>query len=128
MAKIIGLGGIFFKAKSPAELANWYKQYLGVDIQEWGGAVFPWQSLPKLNSGASNIWAPFEEKTDYFSPSTQNFMINFVVDNLNALAENLQEQGQVISEIQIHNQRKFAWIIDPEGNKVELWEPANCER
>lgn len=123
MAKIIGLGGVFFKAKSPLELANWYKQYLGLDILEWGGAVFPWQNLPNLNSSAFNIWSPMEEKTDYFAPSTQNFMVNFVVDNLEELVKNLQEQNLAISEIQIHEQGQFAWISDPEGNKIELWEP-----
>ena len=123
MAKIIGLGGIFFKAKAPLELANWYKQYLGLDIQEWGGAIFPWQNLPDLNSGAYSLWDPFEEKTDYMSPGTQNFMVNFVVDNLDELVKNLKKQDQAISEIQAQEHGKFAWILDPEGNKVELWEP-----
>ncbi len=123
MAKIIGLGGIFFKAKSPLELASWYKQYLGLGTLEWGGAIFPWQNLPDLNSGAYSLWAPFEEKTDYFSPSTQNFMVNFVVDDLEELVKNLKEQNQEISELQIQEHGKFAWILDPEGNKVELWQP-----
>lgn len=126
MAKIIGLGGIFFKAKAPLELASWYKQYLGLDTLEWGGAIFPWQNLPTLNPDAFNLWAPFEEKTDYFSPSTQNFMVNFVVDNLEELVKNLKAQNQAISEIQIQEQGKFAWIVDPEGNKVELWEPKSA--
>ncbi len=123
MAKIIGLGGIFFKAKSPLELANWYKQYLGLDILEWGGAIFPWQNLPNLNSKTYSLWAPFEEKTDYFAPSTQNFMVNFVVDDLEELVKSLKVQNQKISEVQIEEHGKFAWILDPEGNKVELWEP-----
>lgn len=121
MAKIIGLGGIFFKAKSPLELANWYKQYLGLDTLEWGGAIFPWDNRVKAN--AFNIWAPMEETTDYFAPSQQNFMINFVVDNLKELVSSLQKQNLAISDIQVQEQGKFAWIIDPDGNKVELWEP-----
>lgn len=123
MAKIIGLGGIFFKAKSPLELANWYKQYLGLDTLEWGGAIFPWDNLIGVKSNAFNIWAPMEETTDYFAPSQQNFMINFVVDNLEELVSSLQKQNLAISDIQVQEQGKFAWIIDPDGNKVELWEP-----
>ena len=127
MAKIIGLGGIFFKAKAPLELSSWYKQYLGLDTLEWGGAVFPWQNLPVLNANAYNLWAPMEEQTDYFAPSTQNFMLNFVVDDLAELVKNLQQQNLAISEIQTQEQGKFAWILDPEGNKVELWEPAKAD-
>lgn len=121
MAKIIGLGGIFFKAKSPLELANWYKQHLGLDTLAWGGAIFPWDNRVKAN--AFNIWAPMEKTTDYFAPSQQNFMINFVVDNLEELVSSLQKQNLAINDIQVQEQGKFAWIIDPDGNKVELWEP-----
>lgn len=123
MAKIIGLGGVFFKAKSPLALANWYTQYLGLDIMEWGGAVLPLQGIATANPDAFNLWAPMEKKTDYFAPSTQNFMVNFVVDDLQELVNNLKEQDQAISEVQQHEHGKFAWIMDPEGNKVELWEP-----
>jgi hypothetical protein len=123
MAKIIGLGGIFFKAKSPLDLAKWYKQYLDLDILEWGRAIFPAEQPSDSKSGAYSLWAPFAETTDYFSPSIQNFMVNFIVDDLAELVSFLKEQNQAISEIQIQEQGKFAWILDPEGNKVELWEP-----
>lgn len=123
MAKVIGLGGIFFKAKSPLELAAWYKQYLGLDVLDWGGVIFPATQSSEVTTGGYSIWAPFAEKTDYFSPSLQNFMVNFVVDDLAGFVNNLKIQKLAISEIQIQEQGKFAWILDPEGNKVELWEP-----
>lgn len=121
MAKIIGLGGIFFKAKNPQQLAAWYKKYLGLNTLEWSGAIF----MPEenKNSNACNIWALHDEKTDYFAPSTKNFMVNFIVDDIEKLVENLKAQNLEIGDIQSHEQGKFSWIIDPENNKVELWEP-----
>lgn len=123
MGKVVGFGGVFFKAKAPHLLSSWYKDNLGVNVLDWGGAVYPWSGLDKIHKNGVNIWTPFDENTEHFAPSNSNFMFNFVVDNLVELIVDLKAKNFDISEIQTHEQGKFAWILDPEGNKVELWEP-----
>lgn len=120
MAKVIGIGGVFFKAQNPAKLSAWYKENLGFEIQDWNGAIF---MHSEQTQNTYNVWAPFEENTEHFAPSKQSFMINFIVDNLLDLVTHLKQKNHDISEIESHEQGMFAWIIDPEGNKVELWEP-----
>lgn len=124
MAKIIGLGGIFFKSINPQGLANWYKTYLGLEVFDWGGAVFMPQDY---SENTYNIWAVHAHNSEKFAPS-QNFMINFIIDNLDELVHSLNENGLNPSEIEVYEQGKFAWVIDPDGNKVELWEPANNKK
>ena len=125
MKRAIGIGGIFFKSENPKELAAWYQKHLGINIESWGGAVIKWPEMAKENPGAYTVWNAFKADTDYFSPSTNEFMVNFVVADLDALLPVLQAEGvELIGEpMNDANFGKFAWIIDPEGRKVELWEP-----
>ena len=128
MKRVTGIGGIFFKARDPQALAAWYKQHLGIDMQAWGGAMFRWEDLPTLNKDACNLISFFKSDTSYMQPSEKEFMLNFVVDNLDLLADALRSEGvQVLDTKEEAGFGKFAWIMDPEGNKVELWEPAAGE-
>jgi predicted enzyme related to lactoylglutathione lyase len=127
MKRVIGLGGIFFKAKNPKELASWYKTHLGVPIDEsYGGYTFNWSDDTERPSKGYTIWSPFNNDTEYLEPSTKDFMFNFIVDDLEALVKVLKSEGvHPIGEIEDTEFGLFAWVMDPEGNKVELWEPAN---
>jgi predicted enzyme related to lactoylglutathione lyase len=125
MKRAIGIGGIFFKSENPKELAAWYQKHLGINIESWGGAVIKWPEMAKENPGAYTVWNAFKADTDYFSPSTNEFMVNFVVADLDALLPALQAEGvELIGEpMNDANFSKFTWIMDLEGRKVELWEP-----
>ena len=124
MKRVTGIGGIFFKAKDPKALGAWYKLHLGIEIEEWGGAAFRWGGSSTENSTGSTIWNPFSEDTTYFSPGNANFMINYRVDDLHALLNTLRSEGvHVEQKTEESEYGKFGWIIDPEGNKVELWQP-----
>jgi predicted enzyme related to lactoylglutathione lyase len=121
MKRVTGLGGIFFKAKDPKALGDWYRQHLGMDVTEWGGAVFRWADD---SPNGTTIWSPFKEDTDYMAPSTAPFMINFRVADLHALLAALRAEGcDVQGKVDESEYGKFGWVVDPEGNKVELWEP-----
>jgi predicted enzyme related to lactoylglutathione lyase len=123
MKRVIGLGGIFFKSKDPQALNEWYKKHLGIPAEQWGTQFF----FDKVSAEAPNgynLWSPFKADTKYFEPSTQPFMINFIVDDLVALYEALKSEGvEVIGETQDGEYGKFGWCMDPDGNKIELWEP-----
>ncbi len=122
MKRVTGIGGIFFKANDPKALSAWYREHLGLDVSDWGGAVFRWGGADSV-AGAT-IWSPFAADTEYMTPSTASFMINFRVDDLDALLAALrQESCNVVGEPQSSEQGKFGWVMDPEGNKIELWEP-----
>lgn len=119
MARVTGLGGVFFKVAVPAATRAWYAQYLGVIIDDYGASFAP-DPDPK----ALTIWSPFKAATDYFGPGDQDFMINFRVDDLDALLVSLAEQGiACVGEPMDESYGKFAWIIDCDGRKIELWEP-----
>jgi len=121
MKRVTGLGGIFFKAKDPKALAKWYRQHLGMDVTEWGGVVFRWADD---SASGTTIWSPFKESTDYFAPSPAPFMINFRVADLHALLAALRaEDCDVQDKVDESEYGKFGWVVDPEGNKLELWEP-----
>ncbi|HEY9110079.1 MAG TPA: VOC family protein [Roseateles sp.] len=121
MKRVTGLGGIFFKAKDPKALAEWYRQHLGMDVTEWGGVVFRWADD---STTGTTIWSPFKESTDYFAPSPAPFMINFRVADLHALLAALRAEGcDVQDKVDESEYGKFGWVVDPEGNKLELWEP-----
>jgi D-3-phosphoglycerate dehydrogenase len=126
MKRVTGVGGIFFKANDPAKIRDWYKNHLGMDdMQEWG-FVFKWKELEKPNAlaPASTSWSPFKSDTKHFSPSEKQFMFNYRVENLVELLKALKEEGvQIIGDIEEYPYGKFGWIMDPEGNKIELWEP-----
>ncbi len=118
---ITGIGGVFFKAKDPKALAAWYRDVLGLPLQPWGGAALRYDAPmhpPKL------AWRAFPASTKYFAPSTTDFMIDYAVDDMDAILARLHEKGvEVLDRSQDDPSGRFAWILDPEGNKVELWEP-----
>ena len=116
MKRVTGIGGIFFKSRDPAALAEWYRLHLGLDVQPWGGVVF--------DGAGQTTWSPFKADTDYFAPSTAPFMVNFRVADLHALLAALRAEGcEVVGEPQDSEYGKFGWVMDPDGNKLELWEP-----
>ncbi len=124
MKRVTGIGGIFFKAKNAPALHDWHKKHLGIDVQEWGGTAFNWVDADGEPSGGTTIWSIGAEDSDPFTPSKSAFMINYRVDDLLLLVEVLKEEGcEVMDEINESEFGKFAWVIDPEGNKVELWQP-----
>ena len=121
MAKVLGLGGIFFKSDDPEALGEWYKKWLGVPIDFPHGAILPTIRLPEKSY---SVWARFEKDTDYFDPSTKPFMFNLVVDDVDGALQQVKEGGaEVVGEIEDSEYGRFGRFIDPEGNKVELWKP-----
>lgn len=124
MKRVTGIGGIFFKAKDAPALQAWYKRHLGIDVQSWGGTAFTWTDSDGKPAGGMTIWSVAAESSKQFDPSTAPFMINYRVDDLHALVAALKEEGcNVLPKIDDSEYGKFAWVIDPEGNKVELWQP-----
>jgi predicted enzyme related to lactoylglutathione lyase len=123
MKKVTGIGGIFFKCKDPSKIREWYKTHLGVDANQYG-ANFEWLQAEDPTKKGSTQWSPFDEKTKYFEPSTKDFMINYRVENLEALVEQLKNEGvTIVDTIETYDYGKFVHIVDVEGNKVQLWEP-----
>ena len=118
--RITGVGGVFFKAKDPKALAAWYRDVLGLPLEAWGGAALRYDA-PKHPPAL--IWSPFPASTDYFAPSTADFMINYAVDDMEAFLARLRAKGVQILKSEDDSNGRFAWILDPEGNKIELWEP-----
>jgi predicted enzyme related to lactoylglutathione lyase len=124
MKRVTGIGGIFFKSKDPKALGAWYQTHLGIAVQPWGGAAFQWKGADNAEGVGSTIWSPFAADTSYFAPSTAPFMINYRVDDLHTLLAVLRAEGvQVDDKIEESEYGKFGWVIDPEGNKLELWQP-----
>lgn len=124
--KVTGIGGVFFKAKNPKEITEWYSKHLGLNTNPYG-ATFEWFQDEQLNKKAQTQWAAFDHNSNAFEPSTAGFMINYRVENLESLVQELKEAGvNVLDEIAIYDYGKFVHILDSEGNKVELWEPLNA--
>lgn len=124
MKRVTGIGGIFFKAKDPQALRAWYQRHLGVDVQEWGGAAFTWADDDGNPMKGTTVWSVSGTDSDSFAPSTAPFMINYRVADLAALLRALREEGcNVVDKTDDSEFGKFGWVIDPEGNKVELWQP-----
>ena len=118
---VTGIGGVFFKAKDPKALAAWYRDVLGLPLQPWGGAALRYDAPGHPPAAA---WSAFAASSAYFAPSTSDFMIDYAVDDLDALVARLKDKGVAILKRSDDDQSgRFAWILDPEGNKVELWEP-----
>ena len=125
MKRVTGIGGIFFKAKDAPALQAWYKRHLGIDVQTWGGASFDWADSDGKPTGGTTAWCVAPESSEQFAPSNASFMVNYRVDDLQALVAVLKEEGcNVLDKVEDCEFGKFAWVIDPEGNKVELWQPA----
>ena len=124
MKRVTGIGGIFFKAKDPVVLRAWYKAHLGIDVQEWGGTAFTWADEAGQAVKGTTVWSIGAADGDYFAPSTATFMVNYRVADLAALLEALRAEGcNVLEKMDDSEYGKFGWVIDPEGNKVELWQP-----
>lgn len=123
MARVTGIGGVFFKAQDPKALAAWYQIHLGIDLADFGGSIFMWPDDPRKDKGLT-VWHVAQQSTEWFAPSPAPFMINYRVDDLDGLLANLQAAGvEMVGEPESHPNGRFAWIMDPERNKLELWEP-----
>ncbi|HNP17250.1 MAG TPA: VOC family protein [Fulvivirga sp.] len=123
--KVTGIGGIFFKSKDPKTINEWYNKHLGLVTNEYG-SLFEFRQSDEPDKKGFLQWSPFEEKTKYFEPSQKEFMINFRVENIEGLVAELKAAGvNVVDEIETYEYGKFVHIMDPEGNKLELWEPVD---
>ena len=119
--RVTGIGGIFFKTKDPKTTKDWYNKHLGLNTDQWG-STFWWKD--KEGNDCSTQWSPMKDDTDYYEPSKKQFMINYRVENLEELLEELKKEGvEILGEMQTFDYGKFGWIMDPDGNKIELWEP-----
>lgn len=129
MAKVTGIGGVFFKARDPKALAEWYATHLGMKPEEWGGVVFGWSAdVAATKSEGMTVWHLAEADGDWFAPSTSQVMINYRVDDLDALLAQLAAADiPTVKGPDDEFNGRFAWVMDPEGNKVELWEPRDPE-
>jgi len=124
MKRVTGIGGIFFKAHDAPALQAWYKRHLGIDVQDWGGTSFHWTGDDGKPAAGTTVWSIGSAEGSQFAPSKASFMINYRVDDLLRLVKVLREEGcHVLDQIDESDYGKFAWVIDPEGNKVELWQP-----
>lgn len=124
MKRVTGIGGIFFKAKNPAALQAWYKQHLGIDVQAWGGTAFHWTDADGNAACGTTAWQISAADSDAYAPGNAAFMVNYRVADLLALLAALRDEGcNVLDKLDESSFGKFGWVIDPEGNKVELWEP-----
>jgi predicted enzyme related to lactoylglutathione lyase len=121
---VTGIGGIFFRAKDPVALRAWYKRHLGIDVQEWGGTAFTWTDEAGQPTGGMTIWSIAAADSNQFAPSASSFMVNYRVEDLASLLQALRDEGcHVLEKTDDSEYGKFGWVIDPEGNKVELWQP-----
>jgi predicted enzyme related to lactoylglutathione lyase len=125
MAKVTGIGGVFFKSTGDhTKLAEWYRENLGMQMEPWGGAILKWTDDAAADGGQT-VWHVAERNTQWFSPSTSSFMINYRVDNMAELLARLKQNGvEVVKGPDSDDNGTFAWVLDPDGNKVELWQPA----
>ncbi len=125
MKRVTGIGGVFFKAKDPAALRAWYKRHLGIDVQPWGGAALRWADDVNAPTPGSTAWSVVALDSQQFAPSQSPFMINYRVADLPALLAALRSEGCTILEETTDDPTfgKFGWVMDPEGNKIELWQP-----
>jgi len=122
--KVTGIGGIFFFSDNPKETKDWYAKNLGVEINAWGAVSFDSRNIDNPDEVESLQWSPFKKGDEYFAPSKKEFMINYRVQNLEALLEKLKENGvTILDELATYDYGKFIHIMDAEGNKIELWEP-----
>lgn len=122
MKRVTGIGGVFFKAQDPVALRAWYQRHLGIDVQEWGGSAFRWSDAAGNPTIGTTIWSVCSGEN--FAPSASSFMVNYRVDDLAALLQLLRDEGcQVLEHTDDSEFGKFGWVMDPEGNKVELWQP-----
>lgn len=129
MAKVTGIGGVFFKARDPDALKAWYVKCLGVEITEWGCAILDWNAdVESTGAKGATVWQLEKQDGDWFAPSTANMMINYRVDDMDGILARLAKEGvEPVKGPDDEFNGRFAWVMDPEGNKVELWEPKDPE-
>jgi catechol 2,3-dioxygenase-like lactoylglutathione lyase family enzyme len=120
MARITGFGGVLFLSADPKALAAWYRDKLGLNIEDWGGAMIRADGAGPPHG----VWAPFAKNTSYFDPSSREFMINFAVDDMDGFVAALEAKGVEVNGRHEDGIGKFAWILDPDGTKIEFWQPA----
>lgn len=119
MKRVVGIGGVFFKARDPERLRAWYKTHLGIDVQDWGGTAFPWNT-----PNGMTVWSIFPDSSGNFAPSRAPFMVNYLVEDLHAVLEVLRSEGcDVDPKVDESEFGTFGWVMDPEGNRIELWQP-----
>lgn len=124
MARITGIGGVFFKARDPAALAAWYRDVLGLETEPGGAVTFSWADDPQPGGTGHTVWGPFHQDTTYFDPSDKPFMFNFRVDDLDGFPARLRKAGVTVDDkTETYDYGRFGWAMDPEGNRIELWEP-----
>jgi len=124
MQRVTGIGGIFFKARNPEGLRDWYRRHLGFDIQDWGGLTFQWQRPEAPEPHGVTVWTIFPASTKYFDPSPAPFMVNYRVADLDGVLAALRSEGCTVDDrTETSEFGKFGWVMDPEGNRLELWQP-----
>lgn len=124
MKRVTSIGGIFFKCKNPAAINDWYRKHLGIETSPYGAKIPSTPANGADNDEGYTLWTPFADTTPYFQPSESSFMINYRVDNLEALIDALKQEGvALLNEMEVHEYGKFVHLLDPEGHKIELWEP-----
>ena len=129
MKRVTGIGGVFFNAKDPAAMHAWYKDHLGIDVQPWGGASFDWTDEAGNPTSGTTAWLIGGIDSKQFAPSKSNFMVNYRVADLTALLKSLRDEGcHVLDKTDESEYGKFGWVMDPEGNRVELWEPPAAQQ
>jgi predicted enzyme related to lactoylglutathione lyase len=127
MKKVTGIGGIFFKCSEPDKIKDWYQEHLGIQVDAYG-TNFEWRKSDFPQQKGFTQWSPFKNDSTYMQPSQKDFMINYRVDNIELLVKELKENGiNVLDEIEVFEYGKFVHLMDPEGNKIELWEPNDEE-
>lgn len=122
MERVTGLGGLFFKADDPKKLYEWYEKHLGLKADQ-GSVIFPWRQADDPEKKGMTVWSIFKRDTKYFEPSQSSLMVNYRVKDLDALLDVLREEGVIDLKREDSEYGRFAWIMDPEGNKIELWQP-----
>ena len=122
--RVTGIGGVFFKARDPKSLGEWYRGHLGIDVQDGGWAVFQWRDHEDPSRAGTTVWSLFPEGTEYLGASEQRAMVNYRVADLNAVLAALRLEGVTVDErVEETAEGRFGWITDPEGNRIELWQP-----
>lgn len=128
LSRVTGIGGIFFKSDDPKALMDWYRKHLGIEPDSYGGWSFKWREKRRPGRIGHTVFSPFERASNYFEPSEQPYMFNFRVADLHGLLKALRRAGvHVIDKVEEYPFGKFGWIIDPEGRKIELWEPPDVD-
>lgn len=124
MAKVTGIGGVFFKSRNPDKLKSWYEEHLGIEPDKDGYVSFFWRERHRPDDVGFTVWGPFAEDTKYFDPSDKPYMVNLRVDDLDAILEHLRDVGVAVHDrVDEEEYGRFGWFVDPEGTKIELWEP-----